>query len=215
MKLKSKLPPFSLIHISCQHTFCFWFSSLIPLSKFWYICWQTTHTGLFKFHIWDRVLCRLTWNCHWAVWQDFWSVWYGDWTVSSRYGFLGFDFKYQLITLWKSMQILFTDGTTKSITLKTENYGGLCVWSSRFCPSLTGLAVLYECQRGVQIESQLRWQLAASCQWAITCWISQCSHFVYGDAAVWLKCAWHQKMQYLRKLLQEAQPRLKSLLLLC
>ena len=31
MKFKSRLPPFSLIHIRCQHAFCFWFHSLLPL----------------------------------------------------------------------------------------------------------------------------------------------------------------------------------------
>ena len=46
MKLKLRLPPFSLIHIWCQRVFCFQFWSLLPLSKFWYIIrWQTTHIG--------------------------------------------------------------------------------------------------------------------------------------------------------------------------
>ena len=33
MKMKSKLLPFSLIHIWCQRLFCFWFRSLLRLSK--------------------------------------------------------------------------------------------------------------------------------------------------------------------------------------
>ena len=36
MKLKSRLPPFSLIHIQCQRAFCFLFCSLLSLSKFRY-----------------------------------------------------------------------------------------------------------------------------------------------------------------------------------
>ena len=51
MKLKLRLPPFALIHILCQRSFCFQFRSLLPLSKFWYICmythWQTMHIGSF------------------------------------------------------------------------------------------------------------------------------------------------------------------------
>ena len=38
---------------------------------------------------------------------------------------LGFYLKYELITLRKSMQILFRQGTTKSIASKTENYSGI------------------------------------------------------------------------------------------
>ena len=37
MMLKSKLPPFSLIHIQCQRAFCFQLYSLLPLSKFCYM----------------------------------------------------------------------------------------------------------------------------------------------------------------------------------
>ena len=35
---------------------------------------------------------------------------------------------------------------------------------------------------------------------------NQYRHFAYGDAAMWLKCVQHLKMQYLRKILQWARP---------
>ena len=71
MKLKSRLPPFSFICIWCQCSFCFWFYSLLPLSKFWYTL--TVRLGILghsKFYVWDCVLYRLTRNYHWLVWQD-------------------------------------------------------------------------------------------------------------------------------------------------
>ena len=65
MKLKSKLPPFSLIHIWCQRAFCLQLHTRLHSSKFRYTWTVGLGTlGRFRFHIWDRVLCQLTGNYH-------------------------------------------------------------------------------------------------------------------------------------------------------
>ena len=84
MKMKSKLPPFSLIHIRCQCAFCFWFQSLLLLSKFWYTL-KDCILGHCKLHVWDHVLHRLTWNYLWAVWQDMQFLASLIWTPNSLY----------------------------------------------------------------------------------------------------------------------------------
>ena len=71
MKLKSRLPPFSLIWIRCPFAFCYRYRSLLPLSKFWYKL--TVRLGVqvrSKFCVRDRFLYRLTGNYYWWVWQD-------------------------------------------------------------------------------------------------------------------------------------------------
>ena len=80
MKLKSRLPPFSLNRIWCQRTFCLRLRSRLYLSKFWYTRTVRLGTlGCFRFHVWDRVLCRLTGNYHWSVYAiSRWPDWYGD-----------------------------------------------------------------------------------------------------------------------------------------
>ncbi len=85
MKLKSRLPPFSLIRIWCQRAFCLRLRSRLHLSKFWYTRTVRLGTlGCFRFNVWDRVLCRLTGNYHWycdkfSRIRDFsLANWYGD-----------------------------------------------------------------------------------------------------------------------------------------
>ena len=61
----------------------FWFLRLcsrLHLSKFWYTRTVRLGTlGCFRFHVWDRVFCRLTGNYHWSVYAiSRWPDWYGD-----------------------------------------------------------------------------------------------------------------------------------------
>ena len=64
-KLKSKLPPFSLIHVWYQRAFCLRLHSRLHLSKFCYTWTVGLSTlGCFRFHVWDRVLGQLTGNYH-------------------------------------------------------------------------------------------------------------------------------------------------------
>ena len=66
MKLRSRLPPFSLICIWCQRAFCLRLCHCLHLSKFGYTRTVRLGTlGCFRFHVWDCVLCRLTGNYNW------------------------------------------------------------------------------------------------------------------------------------------------------
>ena len=59
MKMKSRLPPFSLIRIWCQCAFCLRLCTCLHLSKFWYMWTVRLGTlGCFRFYVWDCVLCR-------------------------------------------------------------------------------------------------------------------------------------------------------------
>ena len=85
MKLKSRLPPFSLIRIWCQRVFCLRLRSRLHLSKLWYTRTVRLDTlGCFRLHVWDRVLCRRTGNYHWYCKSlagyaiSRWPDWYGD-----------------------------------------------------------------------------------------------------------------------------------------
>ena len=97
MKLKSRLPSFSLICIWCQRVFCLWLHSHLHLSKFWYTRTVRLGTlGCFRFHVWEGVLCWLTGNYHWSVQQD--TQFLAGQTdtetnYSSRYGFVRIWFK--------------------------------------------------------------------------------------------------------------------------
>ena len=82
MKLKSRLPPFSLIRIWCQRAFCLRLRSRLHLSKFWYTRTVRLGTlGCFRFHVWD---CPLSTDWKLSMISlagntiSHWPDWYGD-----------------------------------------------------------------------------------------------------------------------------------------
>ena len=120
MKLKSRLPPFSLIHIRCRRMFRFRFCSLLPLSKFWYCDsftrWQSRHTVWFQIPYlgscppWiDRKISLISLaKCLASLIRDpiFFQIYMG---------LLEFGFKLIIFFFRKSIRILFTDRVLPTI----------------------------------------------------------------------------------------------------
>ena len=164
----------------CRCVFYFRFSSLLPLSKFWYhsfIHWQTRHTRLF--------LIPCLGSCPLSTNQKILLTSLAKYTISGQSdteidlfqiytGSFGFGFKLNIFIFRKSMQILFTDRALPTIRCMDQILGGksITVASSRpkfmvayvfilswFHPSLTGLTWL----------SSVEWCSGHQC--AITCLI--------------------------------------------
>ena len=138
MKLKSRLLPFSLIRIRCRRVFLFLFRSLLPLSKFWWYL-HADKVGMLggsKFHIWDRVLRRLTGKYHWSVQQNVWPVsglsHMGTNLLPDPYGFVRIRFQ---INRFLFFEILFTDRALPTIRRMDKILGK--VSPSPYSPKIT------------------------------------------------------------------------------
>ena len=137
------------------------------------------------------------------------------------YGFVRIQFQINCFLFWgKSMQILFTDralltirrmdkivGKVSLLSYSPKNYSSLrAVMCLLHCPDsalhwldLNGWVDIKDYKYIFIIFDDTEFASVSSVewcnihQWGIICQFNRCCHFVYGDAAMWLKCVRHPK----------------------
>ena len=160
MKLKSRLPLFSVTHIRVSTRFIFGFVVFYLWVNSDFIFWQTRHTGSF--------LIPFLGSCPLLTNRKILLTSLAKYTISGQsdteidlfqiyMGSFGFGFKLIILVFRKSMQILFTDralltirhmdqilrGKSITIALSRPKFTVANAFvSSRFRPSLTGLTWL-------------------------------------------------------------------------
>ena len=87
IKLKSRMPPFSLICIQCERMFCFQFRIVFCIWVNSDTRWQTRHIGLFQ------ILCPLSIDRQWSLIRLARYKISDQTDYSSRYGFARIWFK--------------------------------------------------------------------------------------------------------------------------
>ena len=186
MKLKSRLPPFSLICIQCRHVFCFDFIVFYLWVNSVYTRWQSRHTTWFQIPYLgscspsiDRKISQVSSaKCLASLIQEpiFFQIYMG---------LLEFGFKLIVFFFWKSVQILFTDRALLTIRLMvkilgnvsplpyspkvTVVYGELCVYFAVQILPLIDWTWMAEMTLEFASSSSVKWR--GTHQWAITCLI--------------------------------------------